>query len=303
MPLTAEQLAARKIGGSDVATILGLNPFKTPVELWLEKTGHTERQEDESLALKFGNIMEPAIAEMYTVRTSKRLRRCNVTLKHPKYEWLTAHIDRDVVGEERGVEIKNVGRNAAKYWGSEKDGRIAEYYLPQPHTYMLIKGYPVWDVAAYFGGDDLRIIPIEFDPEFAEMIVDATHDFWFNHVVADVPPPVDLDSPSALRALKKLYPGTNGQTIEGDPALLHWHRIAEEAGAKKNMYEKLVEGAKAHIAAAMGENSRLILPDDVVYERKEIKRKGYVVEDTAYMDLRSVKKKAAKSTTEEKVEA
>src|SRR6185369_4652312 len=114
--LTTQQIAARKIGGSDVSCILGLNPWKTPLELYAEKRGEIEPEDlSENEAVEAGNIMEDAIAELTARRMTKRLgreiklRRCKTTLVHPKHDWLTVHIDRDVVGEDQGVELKNVG--------------------------------------------------------------------------------------------------------------------------------------------------------------------------------------------------
>src|SRR6185369_13191468 len=165
--LTTEQLAARKIGGSDVACILGLNPFKTALELYAEKRGELEPADlSENENVEAGVVLEDAIADLTARRMTRRLgreiklRRCNLTLTHPKYDWLTIHIDRDVVGEDRGVEIKNVGARAARFWGEQDTDEIPDYYLPQPHTYMLVKDYPAWTVSGYFGGSDLRLYEI-----------------------------------------------------------------------------------------------------------------------------------------------
>ena len=104
MALTKEQLAVRKVGGSDVATILGLNPFKSAVELYHEKRGTIDVDDlSDNLAVEAGNVLEDGIAELAASRMTRqwgrpvKLRRCNMTLSHPKYDWLTIHIDRDVV--------------------------------------------------------------------------------------------------------------------------------------------------------------------------------------------------------------
>lgn len=296
--LTTEQLQARKVGGSDVATILGLNPWKTALELYAEIKGEIERVDlSENEAVEAGNVLEDGIADLAARRMTRKygrtikLRRCNLTLSNPKYPWLTAHIDRDVVGEERGVEIKNVGARAARFWGEEGTDEIPEYYLPQPHTYMLVKEYPAWTEAGYFGGADLRLYEIAENKEFQELIVEQTHEFWHKHVLAGVPPPFDPGHAAAERAIKRLYPGTNGATLTADATLEHWRAVMEEAAELQKRYEKSAELAKCHLLSAMGEAAILKFVDGCSLTRKKVDRKAYVVEGTTYIDAR-IKKPA-----------
>lgn len=295
MALTKEQLAARKVGGSSVATILGLNPHKSAVELYHEIRGTIEPEDlDENENVEAGNVMEPAIAELAALRMTRlwkrqvKLRRCNLTLIHPKYDWLTVHIDRDVVGEERGVELKNVGARAARWWGPAGTDEIPDFYLPQPMTYMLVKDYPVWTVAGYFGGADLRLYEIQRDPEWDAMIVEATHAFWYDHVLRGVPPEIDLTAPRALEIVKRIYPGTDGTVVDVQPGsdLEHWRFVCQQASAKIAQYKEVEEGARAHLLAAMGEAAILTFVDGVQLRRKLQKRKGYVVQDTTFMEAK-----------------
>jgi putative phage-type endonuclease len=227
--LSPKQLEARKsgVGGSDVATILGLNPYKTALELYHEKREDVAPYDlSENDSVEAGIVLEDAIADLAARRMTKKegrevkLRRCNLTLTNPKYPWLKAHIDRDVVGQERGVEIKNVGAWAAKSWGEPGTDEIPEYYLPQPHTYMIVKGYPAWTVAGYFGGADLRLYEVAKDQEFHDLIIDATNDFW-KCVLAGTPPEFDPGHPNALRALRRLYPGTDGTKVAAPASAEH----------------------------------------------------------------------------------
>jgi len=296
--LTTDQLQARKIGGSDVATILGLNPYKTPLELWAEKTGRIEPENlDDNEAVEAGNVMEDAIATLTAKRMSRRLgreiklRRCNLTLSNPKYPWLTAHIDRDVVGEERGVEIKNVGWRMARDWGEQGTDEIPDHYLPQPHTYMLVKDYPVWTVSSYFGGSELRLYEVERDKSMEEVIVEETHKFWHEHVLKDVEPAFDPGHKAASKALKRLYPGTNGAELKADAALEHWRAVYEDACAAKARYDKAAELAKDHILYSMGEAAVMRFADGSTFTRKKVLRKAYVVEATEYIDGRLKKPK------------
>jgi len=282
------------IGGSEIATILGINPFCTPFQLFLEKTGRLPAFEGNENT-RAGKVMEHVIGVMYAERAGVKLRRINRTLRHPKYPWLIGHIDRDVVGVAKGVEIKNCSPRVAHYWGKDGDpDGVAEYYIPQPHHYMLMLDYPVFDVAAYFGGADLRVYPLERDREMDDIIVAATHDFWHENILKDVPPEPNWEHRTTNAVLSQLYPGTSGATVEADESILAWAKVAREASAKASEYEAVANTAKAHMLHFMGEAAVLKLEGNSVFRRKAVTRKGYTVEDSSYIDARFSTTKPAK---------
>ncbi len=276
---------ASGMGGSDIATILGLNPHQTLYQLYLEKTGEIEpRNLDDNNAVQFGKIIENTIADFYTHRTGLKLRNNNQTIRHPKYDWLFAHIDKKIEGIKKGVEIKNVGVHAASAWGKDGTDEVAEYYVPQVMHYMMIMDYQEWDVAAYFGGADLRVYTLERDKEFDELIIDATHDFWHNNVLARIPPEIDYEHKSTSDVLKRLYPGSDG-TETDLTELYHWHLVKTEADKKAKEYELIADGAKNHLIAAMGNSAIGRIDGTGCYQRSFVKRKGFTVEPTEYMKL------------------
>jgi putative phage-type endonuclease len=298
MALTEKQLSMRKVGGSDVATILGLNPFKTALELFHEKMGFIEPADlSENEAVEAGNVLEDGIAALAERRISRRdgrpikLRRSNLTIVHPKYDWLTIHIDRDVVGEDRGVELKNVGWRAAAKWGPEETEQIPQYYAPQVHTYMLVKDYPVWTVAAYLGGGEMRLYDIARSKEWDQLIIDSTHDFWFENVGKGIPPDINPDTERAVAALKRVYPGTDGTTIVAPSSLAAWRDVRAEAKATILKYEKVVDGCDARMLMEMGSAAILQFEDGSAFTRKLVKKKEYVVPASEYMELRFKKAK------------
>ena len=277
------------LGGSDIATLFGINPYSTKLELYLQKRGEIKPTADTRLT-RTGRAMEGVIAVMVAEREGAKLRKVNRTLRHPKHDFLIAHIDRDYVGVRKGLEIKNVSPRMAYLWG--KDGTpdaVAEHYLPQPHHYMLVLDYDLFDVAAYFGGDDLRVYPMARDPEMDELIIESAHDFWHNHVLAGVPPEPDFEHKSTLPMLRRMYPGTNGETViarDLDETLLYWAKVAEDAAAKARQYEMVSDQAKNHLLAAMGEAAILKLDGQRAMVRKVISKKPYEVAASSYVDVR-----------------
>lgn len=201
-------LAVRKrgIGSSDAAAAVGLNPYKSQLELWLEKTGRdaglpkTDPQDEESPAY-WGNVLEPIVAWHYSKRTG------NAVLQHPDPElpWMLANIDREVIGTEdvQILECKTAGINGARLW---KEG-VPEYVVLQVMHQLAVTGKQAADVAVLLGGQTLEIHRIERDEQMIARLIELERQFW-QHVETDTPPPAD-GTASAESALRCLYPEDN----------------------------------------------------------------------------------------------
>ena len=94
-------LAVRKggIGSSDAAAAVGLNPYRSQLELWMEKTGRDATLPkadpgDEASPMYWGTLLEPIVAAHYTKRTGHKVRRINAVLQHPQEPWMLANVDR-----------------------------------------------------------------------------------------------------------------------------------------------------------------------------------------------------------------
>ena len=144
-----EWLTVRKqgIGSSDAAAAVGLNPYKSQLELWLEKTGRDTSlpkldPQDEDCPAYWGNILEPIVATHYSRRSGHRVRRINAVLQHPdpKLAWMLANIDREVIGapEVQILECKTAGINGARLW---KEG-VPEYVQLQVMHQLAVTGKP-----------------------------------------------------------------------------------------------------------------------------------------------------------------
>ena len=188
-------LAVRKqgIGSSDAAAAVGLNPYRSQLELWLEKTGRDgnlpkiDPQDEESPAY-WGNLLEPIVAAHYTKRTGNRVRRINAVLQHPDPEraWMLANIDREVTGasDVQILECKTAGINGSRLW---KEG-VPEYVQLQVQHQLAVTGKAAADVAVLLGGQHLEIHRIERDEALIVRLVQLEQQFW-DYVVTDTPPP------------------------------------------------------------------------------------------------------------------
>ena len=268
-------LAVRKqgIGSSDAAAAVGLNPYKSQLELWLEKTGRdgslpkTDPHDEESPAY-WGNLLEPIVAAHYTKRTGNRVRRINAVLQHPDPDkaWMLANIDREVIGssEIQILECKTAGINGARLW---KEG-VPEYVQLQVQHQLAVTGKAAADVAVLLGGQHLEIHRIERDEALIDRLVQLERQFW-NFVETDIPPPAD-GSESAELALRCLYPEDQGQTVDFTQDRTLSAAFADLVSVRQTLdgFTKLEAQFKQTIQQAMGEASKALFETGSVTWKK-----------------------------------
>ena len=260
-----EWLAVRKrgIGSSDAAAAVGLNPYKSQLELWMEKTGRdaalpkTDAHDEESPAY-WGNILEPIVAAHYTKRSGNRVRRVNAVLQHPEpeFSWMLANIDREVIGAEdvQILECKTAGINGARLW---KEG-VPEYVQLQVMHQLAVTGKQAADVAVLLGGQQVEIHRIERDDFLIARLMRLERQFW-QYVLDDIPPPAD-GSESAEQALRCLFPEDSGQNLDFSHDAHLSATFAELKAVREllSAHEQREAELKQTLQQAMGEASRAI---------------------------------------------
>lgn len=194
------------VGGSDASAIMGLNPYSSPLKVYLDKIGKLEEQPD-SEAMKQGRDLEQYVAERFTEETGKKVKRCNKILQHPDYPFMLANVDRLIVGEDAGLECKTTSPYS-KFKFSE--GEINPHYYWQSMHYMAVTGLPKWYVAVLILGKDFQVFCIDRKEDEIAALIDAEQYFWENHVGTRTPP-LPIGNESDDEAISVLYP-------EGDDA-------------------------------------------------------------------------------------
>ncbi|WP_440468282.1 YqaJ viral recombinase family protein [Pseudomonas sp. YH-1] len=270
-----EWLSVRKhgIGSSDAAAAVGLNPYQSQLELWLEKTGRDallpkSDPHDEDSPTYWGNILEPIVATHYTQRTGNRVRRINAVLQHPDptLSWMLANIDREVIGasDVQILECKTAGINGARLW---KEG-VPVYVQLQVMHQLAVTGKQAADVAILLGGQSLEIHRIERDEELITRLIELERDFW-NYVQRDTPPPAD-GSDSAEQALRCLYPQDSGSTVDftQSPLLSGVFDELQSVRASLTAQGKREAELKQQLQQAMGDATRAQFANGSVSWRK-----------------------------------
>ncbi|WP_409420810.1 lambda-exonuclease family protein [Pseudaeromonas sp. ZJS20] len=206
------KLRQQGIGSSDAAVAVGLSPYKSPLSLWLEKTGRKQPEDLSSKeAVTWGTILEPVLATVYAQRTGRKVRRVNAVLQHPEHPHLLANLDREVVGLPEGpgiLEIKTASYHSAPQW--EESVPVA--YQCQVLHQLAVTGHAWADVAVLIGGQDFRIYRIERDDSKIADLLAREADFW-RCVEQDIQPEPD-GSADAASALQWLYPQDDGQSVD-----------------------------------------------------------------------------------------
>jgi len=296
--LTLEQKKIRKtgIGGSDVASIVGLSPWKTARELYYEKIGGIEDDNslDDNELIHFGNVLEQVVADEYTRRHGEKLQKRNELIRHKEYPFMIANIDRKIVGRQAVFEAKTADKFTRGKWGEDGSDDIPDHYRTQVEHYMNVTGYDEAVLAVLIGGNEFRHYPIKKDKELSEKLIQACIQFW-DMVEKRIEPPIDYEHKSTSAMLKRIYPGTNGETIILPESIAHWHQTKSDAEAKVKLYQSAVDCCKNHIADAIKGNAIGQLPDiGYEYTRAETKRKEFITQASTYMVMRGRKMKVTK---------
>ena len=260
-------LTARKsgIGGSDVGTVLGLNSYKTPYQLWKEKVSDEEPTEIDSLPAKLGNLYEPVISQLYEEKTGYKVRNDNKIRIHKEHSCLLVNLDRVIVAnDERGtgiLEIKTTNALARKHWDSAIP---IDYYCQVQHE-LSVTGYQWAELALLVDNREFEIIPIARDENYIQMQNQALVEWWNAYVVTNVPPPMTAAEYSFVK------PAVNSK-IEVDSDTL---KLINELIEVKKQY-KVVEAHKSSledkIKQYMGENEGLTCNSDIIATWKQFQQ-------------------------------
>ncbi len=257
MSLSPEQIEQRRhmLTASDAAAVLGLDPWRSPHEVYSEKVGEAPPRV-QNWRMRRGNAIEPLLLEWLGEREAPlEVRRAgNVTLAHPILDWLGATPDALLFepGGKRPVgvgEAKSTGYKAA--WLDENDNPIVpDYYAVQVIVQMAVVRVPITRVAVEVIGEaEPWILPFERSEDDELAVLEGLERFWTDHVLAKVPPPLEEVGYREVAAVYR-RPKTDGFTV--------WTRDAEVA-AQRYLKAKAVEArAKAVVEAAKTDLCKVI---------------------------------------------
>lgn len=218
------------IGGSDVGAIMGVNRWKSPFEIYVDKTEDITEMKKSGELSYWGNTLEEVVAREFSIRTGKRVRKDNRQLVHKTHKFMMGNIDRRIVGENALLECTTVNAFRAKEWDGEE---IPPSYILQCQHYMEVMGSDNCYIAALIGGQKFIYKKIERDDELISMIVEAEKDFWINHVEKRIPPKLD-GSEAASKYLSKTFKNID-KSLEVNLKAEYMNKINEYLNIKNQM--------------------------------------------------------------------
>ncbi|MEU4850529.1 YqaJ viral recombinase family protein [Streptomyces gilvosporeus] len=190
----------RGIGGSDVAAVLGMDKYRSPQHVYLDKVGELpDLPRDPALdeAAFWGNVLEPVVADAFAQRTGMRVIEGPGTLAHVDHPWMLANLDRVVIesGQRAPSSLLEIKTRSAYQLDEWADG-VPDGPALQTAWYLAVTGYRHAYVAALVGGNRLVVHRVERDEQLVEHLVALVGAFW-QQVLDRTPPPVDGSSATA----------------------------------------------------------------------------------------------------------
>jgi len=283
------------IGASEIGIIMGVGLFKTPFQLWCEKTQKIKPDEnispEQEERMLMGVMLEDVIAQRYAKKHDVAVRRAPKVYIHPKYSFLRGHADRIITGSEKGLECKNTSEYNSDKWNGDD---IPEQYILQCQWLMGLSGRKEWDIAVLIGGNKYKDKTIKFDKDLFEHMVEVAVEFWNNNVLKDVPPALtEADN----ETIKNLYPSNNEELLDLsgiDKALLDSFEEAVAQRQELKMHQKQINDEIAELEAkikdVIKENAGVLTPNYKVTWRLQ---KGQVTYDKEQMIIDGVYDKYA----------
>ena len=220
---TAEE-RRQYIGGSDIAAVMNMSRWKTPLKLWLEKTGEVEPEDlSQNEKVQLGTELEEFVAQKFSRETGKQVRKQTKMYVHKDYPFMVAHVDRLITGTDEILECKTCGSYKEDEWAEvseiiEENGKKVEKiiekvpveYVLQVIWYLGITGKRVAHIAVLIGGQKFKKRIIEFDKELFDLMVETAKDFWHS-VQTKTPPCVSANDNEVLT---QIFPTHNDELLD-----------------------------------------------------------------------------------------
>jgi putative phage-type endonuclease len=287
------------IGGSDLASVMGMSPWSTAKDIWRKKKGivgalDEEADQENWIAKEVGHLLEPLVAKIFAHKTGLVPYEIRKMFAHPDYDFMIANVDYFVTlpdGRRAILECKTSNHYAKEKWEGDAVPLNYEY---QCRHYMAIMDIDVAYIACLMGNNEGDFVWRRIDRDLAiEADIIATEiDFWENYVTAGVEPPYTENADLVLQSIRNHYghPDKNANEIELPPAFADTLGEFEHLKAEKSKVDKASDAIKeqmkrtqAIIVEEMGEACRAVCrgSDGAVYtitnnpiQRDEVDKDG-----------------------------
>ena len=308
---TPEGVADRRnyLGASDMATVAGFNPHKSPFQLALEKRGIVEPEDFSGspdgcercgdshskashAAIYWGTQHEATIRSEHARMCGRKINERHVVFVHPRYDFIRCHVDGQFMGDPRGpglFEAKTAGYwagNRGEDWGEDGTDLYPIPYHIQNQTGLLVTRWTWGELVALIGGNDKRKYPFVADLETQDMIVERAVKFW------ECVQSGNLDSLSrTVDDMKSLYPTSTQIDVEASDEVAAAVAAFVDLDAKAKQFEAAAEAQKAIVMGHMGAADTLLRNGQKIATWRTQTRKAHEVKESTFRKFAPVKAK------------
>jgi len=247
------------IGSSEVATILGLNPFETPYQLWRKKKGMDEPQE-ENFLMKAGHYLEDAVSLFYRDETGKEIIKASAgdyLIVCKEKDYLRVSPDRTYWIPGLPKNNQNKGILECKTTQREVDpDSLPQHWFCQLQYQMGVAELEQGALAWLTMGREFGYKDIVFDNEFYGWMIEEVDKFWIDNIVGNQEPlPINVDD-----ILLKNPRHVIGKTIEADEALVASCSELKTVKEEISVLDSRKKELESELKMSIGDAEALIAP-------------------------------------------
>ena len=257
------------IGSSEVGTILGLNPFETPYQLWRRKKG-MDGPKEENFAMRAGHYLEDAVSKFYSDATGRQI------IKRSAGDWLIVDDDKTFlrVSPDRIFWIDPEAKHNAANKGiceckttqlDVDEDDLPKHWFCQLQYQLGVSGMKYGALAWLTQGRKFGYKDIEFDKDFYDWEVAEVTQFWQDYIVGDKEPLAETVSDVVLKNPRQI----TGKVVKAGSELLSVYNKLKVVNDKYAALKKEKDELEDEMKMAIGD-AEAIVSDDPMCEGQEI---------------------------------
>ena len=240
------------IGGSDASVVCGINKYKSPLELWMEKTNQKSSEKAGESAY-WGTILESVVREEFTLRTGINVIPVEQIIKSKEYPFMLANLDGVCLCPTHGKCVFEAKTASAFKFDEWEGDLVPKEYILQIQHYLCVTGYNGAYIAVLIGGNDFRWKFVKRDEEIISMLINHEREFWM-YVQNQVPPPID-GSDACGEFLSGLHPSSRPfSKIKLPSNAIDLIRQYNEADEQMEAHKELKQQASNALKEMLGDN-------------------------------------------------
>lgn len=268
----------RGIGGSDVAAIMGVSPFRTARDIYYDKLNITAVEPDDSnwVALEVGHLLEDLVARIFQKKTGFRVYQIKKMFYHPIHQFMLADVDYFVElldGTTAILEIKTTNYNAKDNWWMGEHEIVPEYYELQGRHYMAVMDVDQVFFCCLYGNteDEVIIRHVRRDEAIEAEMIYLEQEFWMEHVQKKVPPDYLEDGDLVMDSVRKYGEPADAESpaVTLDPPqtsiLMQYIQLQDQKSrcdAESRRIESAMKRMRGQIVSVMGSSCKAVCQKD-----------------------------------------